>query len=71
MGELSRTTQYIRQARRPGQCRRGHFDYPVLMAADIVLYDAAYVPVGEDQRQHLELARDEAQRINNKFGLPC
>jgi tryptophanyl-tRNA synthetase len=46
----------------------GLFDYPVLMAADILLYDAKYVPVGEDQRQHLELARDLAERFNNKFG---
>lgn len=46
----------------------GLFLYPVLMAADILLYDAKWVPVGEDQRQHLELARDLATRINNKFG---
>lgn len=46
----------------------GLFDYPVLMAADILLYDAQYVPVGDDQRQHLELARDIATRFNNRFG---
>lgn len=46
----------------------GLFDYPVLMAADILLYGAQYVPVGDDQRQHLELARDLAIRVNNKFG---
>jgi tryptophanyl-tRNA synthetase len=46
----------------------GLFLYPVLMAADILLYGAKWVPVGEDQRQHLELARDLAIRINNKFG---
>lgn len=46
----------------------GLFDYPVLMAADILLYGAKYVPVGEDQRQHLELTRDLASRLNNKFG---
>ncbi len=46
----------------------GLFDYPVLMAADILLYGTMYVPVGEDQRQHLELARDISQRFNNKFG---
>lgn len=46
----------------------GLFDYPVLMACDILLYDAKYVPVGDDQRQHLELARDLAERFNNKFG---
>ena len=47
----------------------GLLDYPVLMAADILLYDADLVPVGEDQKQHLELARDIAsQRVNSKFG---
>ncbi len=46
----------------------GLFNYPVLMAADIILYNAKYVPVGEDQTQHLEFARDIAERINNKFG---
>ncbi len=46
----------------------GLFDYPVLMAADILLYGATYVPVGDDQRQHLELTRDIAIRMNNKFG---
>ncbi|MCA9339253.1 tryptophan--tRNA ligase [Candidatus Saccharibacteria bacterium] len=46
----------------------GLFNYPVLMAADILLYNAAYVPVGDDQTQHLEFTRDIAQRINNKFG---
>lgn len=46
----------------------GLFNYPVLMAADILLYGATYVPVGEDQRQHLELTRDIAIRLNNKFG---
>jgi len=46
----------------------GLFNYPVLMAADILLYDAQYVPVGEDQTQHLEFTRDIAERINNKFG---
>jgi tryptophanyl-tRNA synthetase len=44
------------------------FTYPVLMAADILLYDAAYVPVGDDQRQHLELAREVATRFNNRYG---
>jgi tryptophanyl-tRNA synthetase len=46
----------------------GLFDYPVLMAADILLYDTAVVPVGEDQKQHVELTRDLAQRFNNRFG---
>jgi tryptophanyl-tRNA synthetase len=46
----------------------GLFNYPVLMAADILLYDASYVPVGDDQRQHLEFTRDIAERFNNRFG---
>ena len=46
----------------------GLFTYPVLMAADILLYDTDLVPVGEDQRQHLELTRDLAQRLNSRFG---
>lgn len=46
----------------------GLFTYPILMAADILLYDAQYVPVGEDQRQHLELTRNLAQRFNSRFG---
>ena len=45
----------------------GLFTYPVLMAADVLLYDTDVVPVGEDQRQHLELARDVAQRFNSRF----
>ena len=47
---------------------RGLLDYPVLMAADIILYDAHYVPVGEDQKQHVELTRDIAQRFNHLYG---
>src|SRR5581483_5282716 len=50
-----------------GSVSVGLFNYPVLMAADILLYGAKYVPVGEDQRQHIELTRDLAVRINNKF----
>jgi tryptophanyl-tRNA synthetase len=46
----------------------GLFNYPVLMAADILLYNAKYVPVGDDQKQHLEITRDIAMRMNNKFG---
>ena len=46
----------------------GLFDYPVLMAADIILYDAHYVPVGDDQKQHVELTRDIVQRFNHLFG---
>jgi len=68
MGELSRMTQF--KEKRAGQknVSVGLFDYPVLMAADILLYDAAVVPVGEDQKQHVELARDLAQRFNRRFG---
>lgn len=65
-GELSRMTQYKEKATKTSSA--GLFNYPVLMAADILLYDASWVPVGDDQRQHLELTRDIALRINNKFG---
>lgn len=68
-GELSRMTQFKDKA---GPTEHsvsvGLFDYPVLMAADIILYGAKWVPVGADQRQHLELARDLSIRMNNKFG---
>jgi len=69
-GEASRMTQFKDKAAKHGE--RGTnvalFTYPVLMAADILLYDAAAVPVGEDQRQHLELTRDLAQRVNAAHG---
>ena len=71
MGELRRMTQFKDKAARDGSAesaRVGLFTYPVLMAADILLYDADRVPVGEDQRQHLELARDLAIRFNGRFG---
>src|SRR5690606_38737261 len=48
----------------------GLFDYPVLMAADILVYKATHVPVGDDQKQHLELTRDIAQKFNNDYGVP-
>jgi tryptophanyl-tRNA synthetase len=67
MGELNRMTQYKDKSEKHEQ-RVGLFDYPVLMAADILLYKAEGVPVGEDQVQHVELARDLAARFNNKFG---
>ena len=69
-GELSRMTQFKEKAdaKKGKEISAGLFDYPVLMAADILLYGAKYVPVGEDQRQHLELTRDLAIRMNNKFG---
>lgn len=70
MGELERMTQYKDKARgkRQDGLSVGLFDYPVLMAADILLYDTNLVPVGEDQKQHVELARDLAQRFNSRFG---
>lgn len=68
MGELSRMTQYKEKGEGQTSVSAGLFDYPVLMAADILLYGAKYVPVGADQTQHVELARDIAIRMNNKFG---
>lgn len=66
-GELSRMTQFKDKSKKQENVKVGLFDYPVLMAADILLYDADYVPVGEDQRQHLEMTRDIAQRFNSKY----
>lgn len=68
MGELGRMTQYKDKASKGEDTTVGLFTYPVLMAADILMYDPQYVPVGEDQKQHVELTRDIAQRFNNKFG---
>ncbi|MFC5950543.1 tryptophan--tRNA ligase [Pseudonocardia lutea] len=69
-GEASRMTQFKDKAAKQGADRAtvGLFSYPVLMAADILLYQADRVPVGEDQRQHLELTRNLAQRFNQRFG---
>jgi tryptophanyl-tRNA synthetase len=69
-GEASRMTQFKDKSSKQGAegTTVGLFDYPVLMAADILLYDAAIVPVGEDQRQHLELSRDLAGRLNARYG---
>ncbi|HZC28081.1 MAG TPA: tryptophan--tRNA ligase [Actinopolymorphaceae bacterium] len=69
-GEASRMTQFKDKTGRQGveSATVGLFTYPVLMAADILLYHTQAVPVGEDQRQHLELARDLAQRFNTRFG---
>ena len=69
-GEAGRMTQFKDKSGRQGADRTtvGLFTYPVLMAADILLYSADQVPVGEDQRQHLELTRDLAQRFNTRFG---
>ena len=67
-GELSRMTQFKDKSQRHADnVNAGLFTYPVLMAADILIYDADIVPVGEDQRQHVELARDIAIRFNNRF----
>lgn len=68
MGELSRMTQYKDKSEGKASSNVGIFDYPVLMAADILLYDATYVPLGEDQFQHIELTRNLAERFNHRFG---
>ncbi|MDA9557712.1 tryptophan--tRNA ligase [Vibrio sp.] len=69
MGELSRMTQFKDKSQRyANDVNAGLFGYPVLMAADILLYGAHQVPVGSDQKQHLELARDIATRFNNIYG---
>ena len=68
MGELGRLTQFKEKSEGHGTVRAGLFTYPVLMAADILLYAAEAVPVGDDQRQHLELARTLALRFNNRYG---
>lgn len=70
MGELERMTQFKDKMQKGAVDNSGVglFDYPVLMAADILLYDTATVPVGEDQKQHVELTRDLAQRFNSRFG---
>ena len=67
-GELSRMTQFKDKSRGNESAPTGLFVYPVLMAADILLYDTDVVPVGQDQRQHIELTRDIAIRVNNRFG---
>lgn len=71
MGELSRMTQYkdkVRKLSDKESIGTGLFTYPVLMAADIVLYGTHVVPVGDDQKQHVELARDLAERFNKRYG---
>jgi tryptophanyl-tRNA synthetase len=67
-GELRRMTQFKEKADNQESLSAAFFDYPVLMAADILLYDTDEVPVGDDQRQHVELARDIAIRFNARFG---
>jgi tryptophanyl-tRNA synthetase len=69
MGELNRMTQFKdKSAKNVSNINAGLYSYPVLMAADILLYQANQVPVGDDQKQHLELARDIATRFNNVYG---
>ena len=68
VGELRRMTQFKEKGRGQESVSVGLFDYPVLMAADILVYDTDRVPVGDDQRQHLELARDLAIRFNHRYG---
>jgi len=67
-GELQRMTQFKAKAEQQSVVTAGLFTYPALQAADILLYDAARVPVGEDQVQHLELTREIARRFNNRYG---
>jgi tryptophanyl-tRNA synthetase len=67
-GELSRMTQFKDKSKGSESAPLGIFAYPVLMAADILLYDSDIVPVGNDQKQHIELTRDIAIRVNNKHG---
>lgn len=67
-GELSRMVAFKEKSQRHEGYRAGLLTYPVLMSADILLYDTDEVPVGEDQRQHLELARNIAERFNNRYG---
>jgi tryptophanyl-tRNA synthetase len=67
-GELRRMTQFKEKSEGQESVSVGLFDYPVLMVADILLYDTDEVPIGDDQRQHVELARDVATRFNNRFG---
>ena len=68
MGELRRMTQFKDKGKGQETARVSLFTYPALMAADILLYDAVAVPVGDDQRQHLELTRDVAIRFNHRYG---
>jgi tryptophanyl-tRNA synthetase len=68
VGELNRMTQFKEKSSGNETVRAGLFTYPVLMAADILLYQVNQVPVGDDQRQHLELTRDVAIRFNNRYG---
>lgn len=68
MGQMNRMTQYKEKSQGKESVSVGVFDYPALMAADILLYDTTEVPIGEDQKQHVELTRDVAERFNSKYG---
>ena len=68
MGETSRMIQFKEKSKGQESCNVGIFNYPILMAADILLYSAEYIPLGEDQFQHIELARNLALRFNHRFG---
>lgn len=68
MGQLNRMTQYKEKSEGKESVSVGLFDYPALMAADILLYGTTEVPVGEDQKQHVELTRDVAEKFNSKYG---
>lgn len=68
MGQMERMTQYKEKKEGKDFVSVGLFDYPALMAADILLYDTTEVPVGEDQKQHVELTRDLAERFNSRYG---
>lgn len=71
LGELKRMTQFKdKSGENQDSVSVGLFDYPVLMAADILLYQTTHVPVGEDQKQHIEITRDIAERFNNKYACP-
>lgn len=67
VGQLQRMTQFKDKSSKSKEVMAGILNYPVLMAADILLYQTSYVPVGEDQRQHIELTRDLAQRFNSRY----
>ena len=67
-GELSRMTQFKDKSLKNVNFSAGLLTYPVLMAADILIYDADFVPVGKDQKQHLEITRNIAERFNNLYG---
>jgi tryptophanyl-tRNA synthetase len=69
LGELQRMTQFKEKSKKhPGEVNAGLLNYPLLMAADILLYQTELVPVGKDQQQHVELAREIARRFNKRFG---